>query len=1042
MFHASRILLTLAALIALFVVVGTATAAEVTNPQPGQFVRGPLAVTWTKDVANGEISLKFFTSGTEIRPDICDPCTGTSRTIQTTLYGDGSEYIFEIRENNQFNNGNNNRRTMLGTFTIDNTPPTTKPTLSGATGASGYFVGDVTVELSGADATAGVASTLYRVDGGALTAYAGSFRVTGAGAHTVQFHSVDRAGNVETTRSVSFNVDATAPATISAFVGSAGGAGYFTGPVSVTLSATDATSGVAATYASVDDGPFALTGGALAVAGDGGHVVRYHSVDAAGNAEPLDSVAFAIDATAPRTTAVAFAATGAGGYYVGDVEIALSATDATSGVASTSYRVDGGAWETYTSSFRVTGDGAHTVEFASVDAAGNAETTRSISFDVDASAPATGAALAGALGAAGWYVGDVTVTLSPSDATSGAAAMRVSVDDAPWTDYAGAFAVTGDGEHGVRYYAVDGAGNAEPTQSIAFRIDATVPDATASLHGATGLAGYYTGDVTVGLAAADATSGVAGVSVRVDGGAFVAFADTFRVAGDGAHTVEFYATDVAGNVEPVESVVFTIDGTVPETASALAGPLGLAGWYVGPVTTHLGPADATSGVAATLSSADAQPWAGAGLAIVTSADGAHVVRYHSVDAAGLSEPVESVSFRIDATAPESEATLLGRTGAHGWYTGDVTFWISSVDATSGVDATAFTIDGAGPQKFVGSVRVAGEGDHVLTFQATDVAGNLEDLRTVVFQIDTVAPASALAIGAPSVDEGRVTYIRSDTPLTLSATDATSGVDRIEYKLNGGAFVPYTGAFTVAGEDGEYRLEWRAVDFAGNVEDAQFFRLFLDNTAPALALEHPEPNGLYVNEQFIVETHPAHVMLDELDVTHDAITLDRLPFATAIGDLRVEALTADASVGVAEVRFFVDGILRATDASAPYEWLWETGFEVLGEHSLVVESEDRLGTVASTQIYVIVLPSTLEGWLRTWEEGPALPPSYVQDKIPDVPALPDVPEAPVDVPAAPDLPVAVPDAPALPEAPESPVPLPDAPQTPVPLPSAPPAWVLP
>src|SRR5436190_439583 len=58
------------------------------------------------------------------------------------------------------------------------------------------------------------------------------------------------------------------------------------------------------------------------------------------------------------------------------VSVTLHASDNLSGVASTFYRIDGGAAQTYASTFSLTAGGVHSVEFWSVDVAGNAEAHR------------------------------------------------------------------------------------------------------------------------------------------------------------------------------------------------------------------------------------------------------------------------------------------------------------------------------------------------------------------------------------------------------------------------------------------------------------------------------------------------------------------------------------------------------------------------------------------------------------------------------------------------------------------------------------------
>src|SRR5687767_4146752 len=78
-----------------------------------------------------------------------------------------------------------------------------------------------------------------------------------------------------------------------------------------------------------------------------------------------------IDTTLPATIDDAPA-----GWRSSDVTITLSASDALSGIASTQYRVDGGAFQSGTSIVVPapadhSNDGAHSVEYRSTDNAGN-----------------------------------------------------------------------------------------------------------------------------------------------------------------------------------------------------------------------------------------------------------------------------------------------------------------------------------------------------------------------------------------------------------------------------------------------------------------------------------------------------------------------------------------------------------------------------------------------------------------------------------------------------------------------------------------------
>ncbi|HEY6291622.1 MAG TPA: Ig-like domain repeat protein [Terriglobia bacterium] len=110
-------------------------------------------------------------------------------------------------------------------------------------------------------------------------------------------------------------------------------------------------------------------------------------VDAWDNMGELRGVSYGpvcYDTIAPVTTAT-LSGTLSGSVYVSSVNVTLTATDSGSGVASTSYQIDGGSWLTYTATFAVSALGTHTVNFYSKDKAGNVESTKSVSFTIDSS---------------------------------------------------------------------------------------------------------------------------------------------------------------------------------------------------------------------------------------------------------------------------------------------------------------------------------------------------------------------------------------------------------------------------------------------------------------------------------------------------------------------------------------------------------------------------------------------------------------------------------------------------------------------------------
>ena len=352
--------------------------------------------------------------------------------------------------------------------------------------------------------------------------------------------------------------DTTPPVTSVALRGPSYFNGFWRGPVTVTLSAADA-SGVLGTFYAIDSGPIKTYGGPFTVSGDFQHLVTFYSADGVGNAEgPAKSVTFGIDSTPPTTTLTSRA-------VPGGQEVTLTDRDNFSGPGGTFYRIDSGPQQTYSGPFVVTGAFTHLVTAYSIDRAGNAEgPAKSLSFTVappppaDTTPPVTTSALSGPSYVNGYYRGAVTVTLTATDNASGVANTFYRVDSGPQQTYAGPFTVSGDFAHLVTFYSVDNAGNTEgPARSVTFSIDTTPPVTTAALSGAF-LRGAFRGPVTVTLSAGDAVSGVAGTFYRIDSGPQQTYTGPFTVSGDFTHLLTFFSVDRAGNAESSQSSTFTI----------------------------------------------------------------------------------------------------------------------------------------------------------------------------------------------------------------------------------------------------------------------------------------------------------------------------------------------------------------------------------------------------------------------------------------------------------------------------------------------------
>ncbi|HEV8230589.1 MAG TPA: hypothetical protein VGQ86_11585 [Candidatus Limnocylindria bacterium] len=313
----------------------------------------------------------------------------------------------------------------------DRTAPTMSVQCNAAACSAGWYTAAVTVLVSGTDAGVGMTSVSRRVDGGGWTTVGGastSFSVSGDSAgHTVDYYGTDAVTNVSGTTTQTVKIDGTVPTKSIQCNASACLAAWYTAAVSVTVSGTDATSGMSTVTRNVDGGGNTTTAGASAtftVSGDNaGHTVAYYTTDVAGNSAASATQTIQIDGTAPTKSILCGGVACIAGWYTAAVSVTVSGTDATSGMSTVTRNVDAGGNTTTagaSATFTVSGDNAgHTVAYYTTDVAGNSAASATQTIKIDGTAPT---AVTGLSSVTGTVAGTVNLTWTAgTDATSGVA---------------------------------------------------------------------------------------------------------------------------------------------------------------------------------------------------------------------------------------------------------------------------------------------------------------------------------------------------------------------------------------------------------------------------------------------------------------------------------------------------------------------------------------------------------------------------------------------------------------------------------------------
>lgn len=346
--------------------------------------------------------------------------------------------------------------------------------------------------------------------------------------------------------------------------------GWATAPVTVTATATDDSGQPPAVSYRVNGGQYAPSSAGVSLSDEGFHVVGVQAVDGQG-ASSSTEVPVKIDRTAPLTSALA--APSSGTVPAGQtVTATFSAADATSGIASTEYSVDGGVtWtETTDAGVSFTEEGTHVVAYRSTDVAGNVEQAKQVTLTVarPENVVKVTTTSADAPSSDGWYQQNVLIKL---EAPKAGQKVQYRVNDGAWRAYSSSINVSTNGSSKIDYrLLVSNVVVAESEGQTVVNIDKTLPTATATRTPASGT-GTPRNPISVAFAATDATSGVGDVQYRVNSGQWQSVGGApipFDQVGD--YVVSYRATDKAGNVSQAKSLSFSIKENAATSVKASA----------------------------------------------------------------------------------------------------------------------------------------------------------------------------------------------------------------------------------------------------------------------------------------------------------------------------------------------------------------------------------------------------------------------------------------------------------------------------------------
>ncbi len=282
------------------------------------------------------------------------------------------------------------------------------------------------------------------------------------------------------------------------------------------------------------------------------------------------------------------------------------------------------------------------------------------------------------------------------------------------------------------------------------------------------------------------------------------------------------------------SEVVTTTITYPEAAisAALQNCTLQNGWCITAPSLSLTASEPVSGYHITLieGARDGETFACSGDACdVPLLEGENTFTFWALSSWGDSSRMGSLTARVDTRPPQINGTMSGTTGDNGWYLSAVTVSASASDPEpgSGSQALTYALDGGAWTPYAAPLTV-NDGTHTLTFRAADRAGHTAETSLNV-RVDTQPPVLQTALDGEQANGWYLTQVT----LTVTAAESGSGLARIEYAAEGGAWQPYTAPVTFG--DGAHSLRIRAVDLAGNAAESAPLTFRVDGAPPRIRL---------------------------------------------------------------------------------------------------------------------------------------------------------------------------------------------------------------
>jgi len=347
-----------------------------------------------------------------------------------------------------------------------------------------------------------------------------------------------------------------------------------------------------------------------------------------------------------------------------------------------------------------------------------------------------------------------------------------------------------------------------------------------------GLNGWCVGSMSLQLNAVEPQGQNVMISGNVNGTAFACPASpgvsTCSVPlPEGSNTANYTATSSTGLMAS-SSTSFKRDSIQPIIDGWLNGTAGSNGWFISSVDVNASASDPQpgSGMSAFKYNLDGTGWKSY-TGSMNLLDGIHSLNLRANDKAGnLIETNQAI--QVDTITPALDLSIIGTSGANGWFTSTLQISATASDSGSGLSTFEYNLDDTGWVSYSNQLELT-DGIHSLYFRVIDSAGNNTE-GSQTFQVDTISPAIDLSVVGT---EGANDWYTSSVQVNASVIDSGSGVSALEVSVNGGAWGVFSEPLFFT--DGIHTYQFRAIDNAGNLVETTTQQVLVDTISPVIDL---------------------------------------------------------------------------------------------------------------------------------------------------------------------------------------------------------------